>query len=101
LRNNNELGRLLRGKLEAELFNFERNAKLGKKVTLELAENDGAEGIKLTYLPVDAGWNSAEIVEIKISGRVYNTIKDTGKFGTRYNGDDIIEIFNGDPRASS
>ena len=94
-----ELQRLRQGKLEAPLTEHWGDKNLGKIVSLELADNNGTDGIELKYLPDDAeSWEAIQRVQVKVDERAYRHIRGRGRFGTRYNGSDKIEIMNGDPR---
>ncbi|MEK6898373.1 MAG: hypothetical protein AABX28_03385 [Nanoarchaeota archaeon] len=79
--------------LETQLQLAFRDDDLGKKVVLRYKDNPQSDGIDLRYLPENAQ-SSDEIqeIEIDISSRAYNLIRERGKFGTRYNGSDKIDI---------
>ncbi|MDP3026341.1 MAG: hypothetical protein Q8N63_01435 [Nanoarchaeota archaeon] len=94
-----ELQRLRKEKLEAPLTEHWGDKDLGKTVSLELADNNGSDGIELKYLPNGAeSWEAIQRVQVKLNERAYSHIRGRGQFGTRYNGSDKIEIFDGDPR---
>ncbi len=94
-----ELKRLRQGKLEAPLTEYWGDKDLGKVVSLELADNNGSDGIELKYLPDGAeSWEAIQRVQVRMNERAYSHVETRGQFGTRYNGSDKIEIFNGDPR---
>lgn len=94
-----ELQRLCQGKLEAPLTEHWGDKDLGKVVSLELADNNGSDGIELKYLPEGAeGWEAIKIVQVRMNERAYSYVKTRGRFGTRYGMGDKIEIFDGDPR---
>ena len=68
-------------------------------VTLEYGENNGPDGIDLKYIPKNPNsWESILEISVKINDRTYNHILERGSFGTRYNGSDKIQIYNGNPR---
>ena len=95
----NELDRLRQEKLEAPLTEDPEGKDLEKIVTLELADNDGPDGIEVKYMPVDAeSWEKIQRVQVRVNKRAYGHIRQRGTFGTRYGMGDKIEIFNGDPR---
>ncbi len=84
-------------KIEAPLMDYRDGSDLGKVVNLEMAENDGSDGIQLRYLPDDSpDFESIKVVDIKFDVRAYHFVQQRGKFGTRYNGSDKIEIVNGE-----
>lgn len=98
-RRTQEFQKLRQGKLEAPLKQaWEPDKDLGKVVSLELAENDGMDGIELRHLPEDAeSWEAIQRVQVKLNDRAYNHVMQYGQFGTRYNGSDKVEIVNGFP----
>lgn len=90
---------LRQGRLEAPLTEHWEDKDLGKIVSLELADNNGSDGIELEYLPDGAeSWEAIQRVQVKMNERAYGYVRERGQFGTRYNGSDKIEIINGDPR---
>ncbi len=95
-----ELEQLHQRKLEATLTEPWGDEDLGKIVSLELADNNGSDGIELKNLPENAeSWEAIKQVQIKINESAYSHVKERGRFGTRYGGiGNKIEIFNGDPR---
>ncbi len=94
-----ELQGLLQEKVEAPLTEHFGGKDLKKIISLELADNNESDGIELKYLPDDfKSWESIQKIQVKINSRAYSHIQERGRFGTRYNGSDKIEIFNGDPR---
>ncbi len=94
-----ELQGLRQGKFEAPLTEHWGDKDLGKVVSLELADNNGSDGIELKYLPDGAeSWEAIQRVQVRMNERAYSHVETRGQFGTRYNGSDKIEIFNGDPR---
>ena len=96
----NELEELRQKKLEAQLTEAWGDEDLGKLVTLELIDNNGPDGIELTYFPENPeSWEAIQRVQVRVNERVYSHIKQRGGFGTRYGMGDKIEIFNGDPRS--
>jgi len=98
-RNKGELQGLRQGKLEAPLTEHWGDKDLGKVVSLELVDNNGSDGIELKYLPEGAeSWEAIQRVQVKMNERAYTYVRGRRQFGTRYNGSDKIEIFDGDPR---
>jgi hypothetical protein len=98
-RSKRELQRLRQEKFEAPLTEHWGNKDLGKVVSLEFADNSGNDGIELKYLPEGAeSWEAIQRVQIKVNERAYSHVKERRQFGTRYNGSDKIEIFDGDLR---
>ena len=94
-----ELQGLRQGGLEAPLTEHCGDKDLGKIVSLELADNNGSDGIGLKYLPDGAeSWEAIQRVQVRMNERAYNHVEERGQFGTRYGMGDKIEIFNGDPR---
>jgi len=94
-----ELQGLRQGKLEASLTEHWGDKDLGKIVSLELADNNGSDGIELKYLPDGAeSWEAIQIVQVRINERAYSHVETRGRFGTRYGIGDKIEIVNGNPR---
>lgn len=92
-RETQDLQELQKKGLEAQLTEQWGTEKLGKLVTLELADNNGSDGIELKYTPCDAeSWEAIQGIQVKINNQAYNYIKERGQFGTRYNGSDKIEI---------
>lgn len=86
-------------KLKTRLTKPFRGVELGKLVTLEYGENNGPDGIDLKYIPKNPNsWESILEISVKINDRTYNHILERGSFGTRYNGSDKIQIYNGNPR---
>lgn len=79
--------------LSANLVDLSNN-DLGKRVILEFGENSGPDGIEFKYLPEDyEDFESIEEVNVKVNQRALDHVKQTGFFGTRYNGSDKVEIF--------
>jgi len=98
-RKTQELQGVRQGKLEAPLTEHWGDKDLGKLVSLELADNNGSDGIELKYLPEGAeSWEAIQRVQVRINERAYSHVRERGQFGTRYGMGDKIEIFNGDPR---
>jgi len=94
-----ELQELRQRKIESPLTEHWGDKDLGKLVSLELADNNGSDGIELKYLPEDAeSWEAIKRVQVKINYRAYDHVIERGQFGTRYNGSDKIQVMNGDPR---
>ena len=98
-RRTSELLKLRQGRIEAPLREaFQPNNDLGKVVSLELADNDGSDGIELKYLPDGAkNWEAIRRVQVKINSRAYRFVEERGQFGTRYGMGDKIEIVYGFP----
>ena len=94
-----ELQQLQKGKkLEALLEQPYDEKSLKKVVSLELASNEAIDGIELKYLPEEAeNWEEIKKVQVKLNDWAYNHVMQRGQFGTRYNGSDKIDIYNGDP----
>jgi hypothetical protein len=96
---NEEIIKVKKIKLETKLTEPFRGVELKKRVTLEYCENDGPDGIELKYTPNNPNsWEAILEINIKINGRAYNHLLERGNFGTRYNGSDKIQIYNGNPR---
>jgi len=93
-----ELAKLKREQLAADLKEGWGGGSLGKTVAIKLEENDGPDGFELNYEPPDAGgWDEVKGVNVKINRRAYNHIVERGVFGTRYNGSDKITVQNDMP----
>ncbi len=91
----NNILRLPSGKLTATLEEHGSFENLGKVVRLELVENKGTDGIELQYLPEGTGgWNEVEEILVRMNNSAYQKVRERGKFGTRYNGSDKIEILD-------
>jgi len=98
-RHTNDIVRLRDCKLETGLTSFFGDEDLGKRVTLEVADNRGSDGIEVTYLPEDASsWKKIQTIQVKINERALGYVEERRVFGTRYNGSDKIEIHDGNPR---
>ena len=94
-----ELQRLPDEILEAPLTEHWGDKDLGKLVTLELNDTNRSDGIELRYFPEDAeSWEAIQKVQVKINERARNNLITMGRIGTRYNGSDKIDIYDGDPR---
>ena len=94
-----ELQGLRQKKLEATLTEDFGDEDFGKLVSLELADNNGSDGIELKYLPEGAeSWEAIQRIQVRMNERAYIHVETRGRFGTRYGMGDKIEIFNGDPR---
>lgn len=95
-----ELERVKTQKLEARLQKPFGQGDWNKKATLEFGENNGFDGIKLELLPesADGIWDRAQEVRVIINQRALSYVEERGRFGTRYNGSDKVEIFNGLPQ---
>ena len=94
-----ELQGLQQRKFEAPLTERWGDKDLGKLVSLELADNSGSDGIEIKYLPEGAeSWEAIQRIQVRINKRACSYVRERGQFGTRYNGSDKIEIWNGDPR---
>jgi hypothetical protein len=88
-----ELEKLHQHNIKAPLKQYCGSENLDKLVRLGLNENDEIDGIEVTFLPKGFnGWESIERIEVNINNKAYEHIKTKGKFGTRYNGSDKIEI---------
>lgn len=86
-----ELESLLDVKLEAPLEH--PFGDLEKKATLEFAENDGHDGIDLTYVrETPSGWEGIKTVNVKLNSWAYNHVLKKGRFGTRYSSSGVVEI---------
>ena len=92
--NERELQKLQQGKLGAPLTQaWQPDKDLEKVVSLELAENNGIDGIELKHLPDGAeNWEAIKRIQIKLNNKAYNHIMQYEQFGTRYNGSDKVEI---------
>ncbi len=93
-----ELQGLRQGKLEAPLTEHWGGKDLGKIVSLEIADNDGSDGIELKYLPEDAeNWDAIQRVQVKMNERAYDYVGERGQFGTIFDGSNKIDILDGLP----
>ena len=81
--------------LEAVLFG-DSNSKLDKRVTLEVCDRaDNFDGIDLIYLPEKrGGWADIKEVKIKVLPSALDEVESLGRFGTRYDGSNMIDIYN-------
>lgn len=96
-----ELRQLRKGqRLDAQLTSSSFEGEdLGKLVSLEFGQTNATDGIEVNYSPEDPeSWEAIKEVRVKINESAYGHIAQRGQFGTRYNGSDKIEIFDGDPR---
>ena len=82
-------------KLGADLTELYDSKPLGKKVVLGYGENDGPDGIEVSFVRKGDGWAGIREIHIKIGQFAYDAILRRGRFSTRYDGSNMIEIMNG------
>ena len=92
-----EINKLTEGRLESDLMHSFSDEKWGKKVVLELGENNGVDGIKLKLFPENSAWVDVKEIRVEINQKAYRFLLDRGNFGTRYNGSDKIDFINDNP----
>jgi len=82
-------------KLESILVDSKTHSTLNKKVTLKKCTNtDNHDGIDLKYFPKRRkGWVDIKKVQIRVSPFALEQIKSRRRFGTRYDGSNMIEIY--------
>lgn len=95
-REEGELENLKSKSLTAQLKKSFSDVDLDKLVILSYGENNGPDGIEFVFFP-EITWDKLQEARVTINERAYRHIRERGSFGTRYNGSDKIEIFNGLP----
>jgi len=98
---NKEFAAIERGiRLETLLIDGETGSKLDKRVILETGNNiDNPDGIDFEYLPKRRrGWMDIKDIQIRLSPFALSQIESFGRFGTRYDGSNMIDIYNELPK---
>lgn len=87
------MDRLCEGeRLERELYWVGENDKLGKLVSLELAEVNAGDGLEVEYLPKDASWEEVQRIQVKISEEAFQLLRERSAFKAKYD-DNLVEIY--------
>ena len=94
-----ELDQLIYKNIESGLQSLADGNDLGKKVILEFFSNTNVDGIELTIHPRDRkGWDDIKEIRVQLNKTAYDTLKTSGKCGTRYTSSNCIEIYDGQPQ---
>lgn len=89
-----ELPSLRKGvQLEAVLFG-DGGKSLDKKVIVRtIADTDNFDGIDIEYVPKHKGWSNVREIRVRLNQAALDRIESLGRFGTRYDGSNMIDIY--------
>ena len=77
---------------------WKQGAWSDKIATLEFGKTSHPDGIEMAYVPANAeDWDHIREARFVFNDIAYRHIADRGSFGTRYDGSNKVQIFNGDP----